>query len=285
MLINTSNNLLTRIEMLCVFLLLTLFYVSEGLFAKPLPLTTIDAQKNSASVAHLKVSDNIELLRYSKELQIQSQIIAKDYFYIAQGLRLEQAKCENKESIHIIDKILGTLSVSIKNRDIGNILAYFNEIHHEMKVVWNAPYSADNGSQLIDYSETIYEGSQSIIAYLLKEMNSDGGDSLYNDILQQRLVLQRISKFYIAYQAGVNDKLMLDRLAESVADFEAGLVKMGSHKFSDDEQEFAYTRLRHYWAISKKFYEGMKKGELTLIVFISTVHMVSYLDKILSFEE
>jgi len=285
MLINTSNNLLlNKIEMLCVFLLLALFCVSEGLFAKPLPLTTVDTQKNSASVAHLKVNDNIELLRYSKELQVQSQIIAKDYFYIAQGLRMEQAKRENKESIHIIDKILGTLSVSIKNQDIGNILAYFNEINREMKVVWNAPYSVDNGSQVIDYSETIYEGSQSIIDYLLKKTNSDG-DSLYNDILQQRLVLQRISKFYIAYQAGVNDKLMLDRLAESVAKFEAGLVKMGSHKFSDDEQEFAYTRLRHYWAISKKFYEGMKKGELTLIVFISTDHMVSYLDKILSFEE
>ena len=285
MLINAPDNLLlNRTQILCVFLLLVLCCVSEGLFAKPLPLITIDPQKNGAAVSYIKIDNNSQLLKYSKELQVQSQIIAKDYFYIAQELRLEQAKREIKETITNIDKILGTLTVSIKDQEIQNLLMYLNEINSEMKTVWSDAYSTDNGSQVIDYSETIYEGTQSINKFLLKKINSNN-NSLYSDILQQRLILQRISKFYIAYQAGVNDDLMLDKLAKSVANFEAGLVKMGTHQFSDDEQEFAYTRLKHYWSISKKFYEGMKKGELTLIVFISTDHMVAYLDKILSYEE
>jgi len=285
MLINApAKLLLNRIQTVCVLLLLALCCTSEGVFAKILPLITTGAEKGSASADYLKVNDNSQLLRYSKELQVQSQIVAKDYFYIAQGLRLEQAKRELKETIITIDNILGILTVSIKDQEIENLLMYLNEINSEMKAVWNAVYTADSGSQVIDYSETIYEGTLSINKYLLKKINSNS-DSLYSDILQQKLILQRISKFYIAYQAGVNDELMLDRLAESVASFEAGLVEMGTHKFSDDEQEFAYTRLKHYWSISKKFYEGMKKGELTLIVFISTDHIVAYLDEILSFEE
>jgi predicted ATP-grasp superfamily ATP-dependent carboligase len=95
---------------------------------------------------------------------------------------------------------------------------------------------------------------------------------------------QRINKFYIAYQAGFNDKTMLDRLAQSVKIFEKGLETLNLHKFLNYDQEFAFVRLKNSWAISKKFYEGMEKGDLTLIVSVSTDHLMSYLDKIISLE-
>ncbi|NOQ77932.1 MAG: hypothetical protein GQ546_00875 [Gammaproteobacteria bacterium] len=264
------------------FIILFFCVLSKSLIAEPLPLITVGAEKNTTSLENLKIDDESKLLKYVKELQLQSQIIAKDYFYIAQGLREDKARIEIKESAREIDNILNILTVSIKNEEMQNLLIYLNEINLESKSVFNDSFSNENASLVIDFSETIYEGSQSIIEYLLQSTNND--KSLFNEISQQKFALQRINKFYIAYQAGFNDKTMLDRLAQSVKIFEKGLETLNLHKFLNYDQEFAFVRLKNSWAISKKFYEGMEKGDLTLIVSVSTDHLMSYLDKIISLE-
>lgn len=104
-----------------------------------------------------------------------------------------------------------------------NLLNYLNEVNHETKSVFNDNYSNENASLIIDFSETIYESSQSLIRYLLKDSKSNS--SLYDDVLHQKMVLQRINKFYIAYQAGFNDETKFKKLEKSVSDFEIGLKK------------------------------------------------------------
>jgi hypothetical protein len=254
----------------------------ESLTAEPLPLITMDEEKNSTSLIRLKTDDGSVLLKYAKKLQVQSQIIAKDYFYISQGLREDKARVEIEESIKDTDNILSILINSIKNPEMQNLLQYLRDIHIESKGVLKENYSKENASLVIDYSETLYEGTQSIIEYLLKDTKNIS--SLYDDVMQQKLTLQRISKFYIAYQAGFNDETIFRKLEESVKNFEKGLKSINSHQFANDKQEFVSVRLGRYWSISKKFYEGMEKGELTLIVFVSTDHMMSYLDNILKLE-
>ncbi len=251
-------------------------------FAESSGLRTIVIEKNTAQPVQV-ITDESKLLKYAKELQIQSQIIAKNYFYISQGLRENKAGIETVRSVGVIDKSLNALLANINDSEKKNLLQYLSHIHMDSKELLNEQYSEDNASQIVDYSETVYEASQSVIDYLSEK--SGVNYSLQNDILHQQLLLQRISKFYIAYQVGFNDEAMLKKLAEEVKKFEKGLEDIGSHKFKNEEQEFIYSRLEHYWTISRKFYEGMKEGELTLIVSVSTDHMVSYLNKILAMEQ
>ena len=280
--ISQANSLSVRLIQICFFLILSVCFLPESLTAEPLPLITMDEEKNSTSLIRLKTDDGSELLQYAKKLQVQSQIIAKDYFYISQGLREDKARVEIEQSIKDTDNILSILINSIKNPEMQNLLQYLRDIHMESKGVLKENYSKENASLVIDFSEILYEGTQSVIQYLLKDTKNIS--SLYDDVMQQKLILQRISKFYIAYQVGFNDETMFQKLEESVRNFEKGLKSIKSHEFANDEQEFASVRLGRYWSISKKFYEGMEKGELTLIVFVSTDHMVSYLDSILKLE-
>ena len=261
-----------------LLILLIAGFLSTTIFAKPLSLIKIEIDKNETSLAALKVNNESDLLRYAKELQVQSQVIAKNYFYIAKELREEKAKQEIQQSIKETDSMLIVLMVNIENQDMKNLLKYLSDINLESKDILNAQYSNENSSFVIDYSETMYEGAQSIIEHLEQKISHK--NSVRDDLVRQQLLLQRISKFYIAYQAGFNDDAMLGKLADSVKEFEQGINKLRSHNFINEEQEFAFVRLEHYWSISKKFYEGMEKGELTLIVSFSTDHMVSYLNKI-----
>lgn len=281
--INRKDLQLNQSTHISFFIILFLCVLSKSLIAEPLPLITIAAEKNTTSSENLKIDDNSELLKLVKKLQLQSQIIAKDYFYIAQGLREDKARIEIKESAREIDNILDILTISIKNDEMQNLLSYLNEINMESKSTFNDSFSNENSSLVIDFSETIYEASQSIIEYLLQNTNDE--KSIFDDVCEQKFSLQRINKFYIAYQAGFNDKTMFERLEESVKVFEKGLETLSLHKFSNDDQELAFVRLKNSWLISKKFYEGMEKGELTLIVSVSTDHLMSYLDKIIRLEK
>lgn len=75
----------------------------------------METENNTLSLDKFKIDDKSKLLKKVKELQVQSQIIAKDYFYISQGLREEKARIELKDSALEIDNILNILTVSIKN--------------------------------------------------------------------------------------------------------------------------------------------------------------------------
>ena len=225
-----------------------------------------------------------EILIKAKELQVLSQIIAKDYFYINQLVHEEKAKLEIKQSIKNMDQIFQILSTRINDEEIKNLLSYLADIKVEYEDIIEQPFSMENGSQVLDYSETMFEGAQSIIRFLEKHIKESNQESnhMFDIVFQQQLILQRISKFYIAFQAGFNDIIIVGQLQESVKQFEQGIKEISANKFNDELQK-EVVRIEKYWPLSKKFYLGMEKGDLTLIVFISTDHMMSSLDKILNF--
>ncbi len=240
------------------------------------------ASSNTIHVEHASQITNKQLsvlLIKAKELQVLSQIIAKDYFYIHQLVREEEAKLEIKQSIKDLEHVLHILNSRINDQEIKNLLSYLGDVSVEYKEIIEQPFSMNNGSQVLDYSETMFEGARSIIRFL--EKYTKESNHIFDVVFQQQLILQRISKFYIAFQAGFNDKIIVGQLKKSVKQFELGIKEISTYKFSDQLQK-EVSRIEKYWPLSKKFYLGMEKGDLTLIVFISTDHMMSSLNKILT---
>ncbi len=240
-----------------------------------LTTATLKADKNlvpSSLSSELSASNTLDA---AQRLQILSQIIAKDYFFIAQQLREEQANIEIEQSIRAMNKQISLIHAKNKNEDIANLLTYLQDVAIDFKHVLKQNYTKKNGTLVLDYSETLYEGAQSIISQLASK------NEKHNDLIaQQQLILQRISKFYIAYQAGFSDKTMTQQLQKSVAEFEEGVNKI-SHQHYGNGLENEVNKLKRYWPIAKKFYLGMEKGDLTLIVFISTDHINSSLNKLI----
>jgi hypothetical protein len=64
-----------------------------------------------------------------------------------------------------------------------------------------------------------------------------------------------------------------------VNSFDHGVDQISHYQLSNQLQK-EVVKLQKYWPIAKKFYLGMREGDLTLIVFISTDHMKSSLDKL-----
>jgi hypothetical protein len=240
-----------------------------------LTTSTVPIEKKIASSSMSSELSTSNIFGAAQKLQILSQIIAKDYFFISQQLREEQANAEIEQSIRAMDRQISLIHAKNKNEDIANLLTYLQDVVIDFKHILKQDYTKKNGTLVLDYSETLYEGAQSIISQLSSK------NEKHNDLIaQQQLILQRISKFYIAYQAGFSDKTMTQQLQKSVAEFEEGVNEISHHHYANGlDSEVA--KLQKYWPIAKKFYLGMEKGDLTLIVFISTDHMNSSLNKLI----
>ncbi len=277
---NVLANKLIRSKKLLITMVLFGCFISQPLIADNLNIipTTKNGEQETEVSQPLNNKQSSMLLIYAKELQVLSQVIAKDYFYIHQLVREEQARIEIKQSVQDMDKAFSILSSKIKNKEVQNLLTYLSLTKIEYKDIIDKPYSTENGSLILDYSETLFEGMQSVIKSLTN--NTQKKTYMYDVVLKQQLILQRISKFYIAFQAGFNDQIITVQLRESVKQFGLGLKQIDEYPYTGKlAKEVA--RIKKYWPIAKKFYLGMNKGDLTIIVFVSTDHMMSSLEKIL----
>jgi len=251
-----------------------------------LPLVLTEGNKNPQKIILITVEDKLKLLEYTKELQIQSQIIVKDYFYLAQEIPFLSKKVtiELEDSGEKIEHILNILSLSLKNREIQNLLSYLNENNKELNQLLKKQYSPENAEEILDISASFDEAALQISVDLSKGIQMKKNNKLTFLVLQQKLILQQMSKFYIAYQAGFNDTVILEKLSMALTHFKIGLNTLASQKSFNLKEKKIIKKLTYYWMISKKYYKAMKKGELSIMIFISTTHMVKYLDKLLVVE-
>ncbi len=260
---------------------LIFFIFVFGINCQPLvagELEIINSEKNEKLVSGTKQPQ--ELKFHVQRLQLLSQIIAKDYFYIHQFIREEQARIELKQSIQEMDKIFILLSSYLKSEKVEHLVSYLEGVRLEYKDILDKPYSTENGSLVLDYSETLFEGSQSIVKSITNK--DEQNELIYDVVLTQSIILQRISKFYIGFQAGFDDQMLITQLKDLVLEFEKLMEKMSRYKYGE-EQLKDVKLIQKYWPISKKIYLSMEKGNLTLIVFISTRYMISSLERILDF--
>ena len=255
--------------------------VYQPLTAKILPIIAIDkpAGQTVEQAAPVYNKQTPQLLIQAKNLQFLSQVIAKDYFYINQLVHEDKATIEIERSLEDITTAFNILYSSIKDEEVKNLLTYLIDIRKDCNTLLDMAYSKENGTEILDYSEAMFEGAQLIIEHL-QSKNNINEDEMYDVVFQQKLILQRISKYYIAFQAGFNDPLIISQLKKSIQQFEQGVSAISDHEYTD-ELIPEVTRIKKYWSLSKKYYLGMEQGDLTLVIYISTDHLMTSLDMLL----
>jgi len=266
---------------LSILLIAVLIY--QPLAADNLPIIDLDKQTIQATTqargkaTHVYNKQAPQLLIQAKNLQFLSQVIAKDYFYINQLVHEEKASIEMERSLNDTAMAFNILYSSIKDEELKNLLVYLKDIKDECHTLLDMSYSKESGTQILDYSEAMFEGAQLIIDHL---KNNNNEDEMYDVVFEQKLILQRISKFYIAFQAGFNDPMIVTQLKKAIQQFEQGVTTISAYDY-DNELIPEVIRIKKYWSLSKKFYLGMEQGDLTLVVFISTDHLMTSLDILL----
>jgi len=206
-----------------------------------------------------------------------SQRIIKDYFYIAKDVNTLNAIKQMRRSFVHFKRTQKKLNEMIKDAEIKNLIAFVDMNIKEFVKLSREKYSIDNGIIMLDLSESILEGSDYIVKALTKGQKSN---EIINIAGKQRMLSQRIAKYYIAYQVGIKDENTIGQMKASVKEFDDNLKFLLSLKENSPEIKKELQDVAHKWSIVYKFYLNIEKGGLPKIVFSSTDKITQKMDDI-----
>ena len=253
---NTMQNLLTKVLLLLAFGLLV-----------------------STSSLSAKEYTKLELLNLAGKQRMLSQRIAKDYFYIGKGINVSKATKQLKSSLQAFNKAQRALATSIKDDEIQNMIMFVDMSSDDFSSIVMEPYSLDNGALILDLSESMLEGSQYVVDALKKDYKQSGS-SIIDIAGRQRMLSQRIAKYYISYQAGIKDKNSITQMKEAVKLFNDSHKELMANKTNSTQINKSLKKVDRLWKIVYKFYLNIEKGGLPIIVYNTTDDIMKKMNSI-----
>ena len=209
---------------------------------------------------------DVNLLEASEDIRYISQKIVKEYFYLAQGKQKTTALKHLHQDISILDERLRSIAAATKSDDTKNILTFLVYSRDQINETIEQPYDMDNAALMLDYSEALLEGAESI-AHEHSYQFSDEEEMLI-DVKKMRYLVERITKYYMTFQLGINDVNNIKQLQDAITAFDQAMQKLNQYSYSQESAQALY-RLNIYWPIVRQFYLDFQQFKLPNILYIS----------------
>lgn len=236
------------------------------------------AEENTAIETTVK-ADTIRLIDIAGKQRMLSQRIAKAYLYM--GKKIATAKVE-KELNNSFSTLLSShelLKKEINDPEIQNLLEFVELSTEEFQSISTQSFTLDNAQLILDLSESMLEGSEYVVNSLKDKVNLSES-KIVNTSGRQRMLAQRIAKYYIAYQAGIKDKNTIDQMNTAVKEFSDAHELLMKNITNTPEINRKLNDIDRLWKIVYKFYLNIEKGGLPLIVYNTTNDITKNMDKI-----
>jgi hypothetical protein len=238
-----------------------------------------DKTAQPATEHSIALPDMMRLIDIAGKQRMLSQRIAKDYLYVGKKIAVLKAKKQLTQSLKEMEDAHKILVDSINDPEIKNLLSFVELSMEDFKTTANEPFTLDNAQLIIDLSESMLEGSQYVVDSL-KEKVKQSESAIVEKSGKQRMLAQRIAKYYIAYQAGIKDKNTVDQMKAAVAEFSQAHKTLMANPSNTPEINRQLNGVDRLWKIVYKFYLNIEKGGLPLIVFNTTDDITKKMNKI-----
>lgn len=218
-----------------------------------------------------------QMVNLAGRQRMLSQRMAKDYFYAGKKINKSNALKQLKKSLEDFRKTQTLLSAEIQDEEIKNLIVFVNMSIDEFVEISGEAYNTDDGTIILDLSESMLEGSQ----YIVQALTEGKASNEIVDIAgKQRMLSQRIAKYYIAYQAGIKDDNSVIQTQDAVKEFDTILKKLIANPSNTIEIKKELAKVNRMWNIVYKFYLNIEKGGLPIIVFSTTDDITKKMNKI-----
>ena len=258
---------------------INLICIKIGLFISLLISGASAVDENVSDVNSIIQSDKIKIIDIAGKQRMLSQRIVKDYLYKGRNIAASKADKQLKASLGEFASAHKKLLTAINDPEITNLLTFVEMSSDEFKSIVNKPFDLDNAQLALDLSETMLEGSQFVVDSL-----AIGAKHQKSEIVaksgKQRMLSQRIAKYYIAYQSGIKDKNTVDQMKEAVKMFTQNHNNLMSNTTNTTKINQKLNDINKLWKIVHKFYLQIEKGGLPFIVFTTTDDITKKMDDI-----
>ncbi len=221
----------------------------------------------SFSLNAASVRSQVSLLEASENIRLESQEIVKNYLYFYGNHKKIHEKSLAEKGLTSLDKQFRLIAKSTKDEDSKDILAFLDYSKENMQEVLSDPFNKDNPALMLDYSEILLEGAESISKNLNYEPTPE--EIMLMKMKDISFLVERMTKYYMAIMAEEDSEINAEMLDRSIARMEEDLLSLKDYNYPSKNIQHLF-ELANNWQALKKFYLDHKTLKLPSIVLLAS---------------
>jgi len=220
---------------------------------------------------------DVKIIEASENLRYLGQKISKEYLFFYQNPKKIELKDNIYDDIKRLEKSIIDIKMITNNRDSKNILDFLAYNKDEIKELIEKPVDINRSILMLDYSESFLEGANSIEnAHKYDFSVEEKMLMLLKDI---EYLLERVSKYYIAYTLNIDKKNTFNNMDKAVANIEMIIKEVNSYHYP--KELFIEIRdMNSNWIKYKQLIYKVKKLSLSSLILFATTNFEKSIKKI-----
>ncbi|WP_417910223.1 type IV pili methyl-accepting chemotaxis transducer N-terminal domain-containing protein [Candidatus Electronema sp. PJ] len=227
----------------------------------------------------LQAADNYsDLMNKAGMQRMLSQRITKAYLYHGQGISKQEAHHQLMTGLKKFEYNHVALK-KVQDAAIQELLVSVDTSFAKLKGLIEQPYKKENAALVMELSETLLGFCQDVVVKL-EELSGAKIDNIINLSGRQRMLSQRISKYYIAYQSGFQDENSVQQLETAVSEFNAALDVLLKEKRNTERINLLLTKMKKLWKIVEPYFLKVRNKGNPLLVLSTTDDLTTLADEV-----
>jgi len=200
-------------------------------------------------------SADVKVLESSEEIRLLSQKISREYLMLYKYPNKKNIKKQLNNFLDRLDIDFKNIARTTKDSDTKDVLEFLAYSKDQIADMFKKSADKDKAALMLDYSETLLEGADSIAKSHLYEFSKE--EKMLMATKEIKYLLERIGKYYMALNVGFADTVNKEKLNEAVNNLEKELDQIRAYKYPSS-LAIKQNDLIAFWDSSKSYYKSDK---------------------------
>ena len=164
---------------------------------------------------------DIKILEATENIRFLSQEIVKEYLFLFELSQKDEEKQKLNSLLVDLNNNLQIIEKTTKDQDSKDILDFLAYSKDQMSQIFMEKLSKENAALLLDYSETLLEGADSIAEAHMYAFSKE--EKMLMLTKKMEYLLERIMKYYIALHIGFDTPTNKTQMQNAISKFHENL--------------------------------------------------------------
>lgn len=227
------------------------------------------------NISQAATRGDVKIIEASENIRYLSQILAKNYvFYYLYPQKKKMVDMLN-QSIEELNDNFRMIAITSKDSDTKDILEFLAYSKEQVKEIINQEPDNEKTALMLDYSETIVEGADSISSTYNYDFTKE--ENMWMVTKKIIYLLERVTKYYMAVNSGFDNITNKEQLEDTIDKLNENLATINKYPYPKILKK-DIDNMNVSWSENRIFLTKSKDLFIPVIMFVS----ISYLENIIN---